>query len=133
MVDERQGWGNEPKMGGRVILLEEAMRGRDLPLSDKRVCSSFAVMYTSMVGSTALGRGMGTAKATVVHKHFRLDAAKLKRAQKLLDAPTETETVERAIDLAILEHERNRMAAEANRRFLKSGIAIRDVFGALEE
>jgi hypothetical protein len=85
-----------------------------------------------MVGSTARER-MGTAKATVVHKHFRLDAVKLKHAQKLLDAATETETVERAIDLAILEHERNRMAAEANRRFLKSGIAIRDVFGALEE
>jgi hypothetical protein len=68
----------------------------------------------------------------VVHKHFRLDAAKLKRAQKMLDATTETETVERAIDLAILEYERNRTTVEANRRFLKSGIAIRDVFGSLE-
>ena len=46
---------------------------------------------------------MGTARAAVVHKHFRLDAAKLKRAQKLLNAPTETETVERALDLAIAE------------------------------
>jgi hypothetical protein len=39
--------------------------------------------------------------------------------------------VERALDLAILEHERSRIAAEANRQFLKSGIVIRDVFGAL--
>lgn len=75
---------------------------------------------------------MGSAKTMVVHKHFRLDAAKLKRAQKMLDATTETETVERAIDLAILEYERNRTTVEANRRFLKSGIAIRDVFGSLE-
>jgi len=75
---------------------------------------------------------MGTARATVVHKHFRLDAAKLKRAQKLMDAPTETETVERAIDLAILEHERNRIANQAHDRFVRSKIAIRDVYSVLE-
>ena len=51
---------------------------------------------------------MGTPRAAVVHKHFRLDATKLKRAQKLLNAPTETETVERALDLAIAEEERDR-------------------------
>ena len=75
---------------------------------------------------------MGTARATVVHKHFRLDAAKLKRAQKLMDAPTETETVERAIDLAILEHERNRVANQAHERFVRSKINVRDVYGVLE-
>jgi hypothetical protein len=75
---------------------------------------------------------MGTARATVVHKHFRLDAAKLKRAQKLMDAPTETETVERAIDLAILEHERNRIANQAHDRFVRSKISVRDVYGVLE-
>jgi hypothetical protein len=75
---------------------------------------------------------MGTARATVVHKHFRLDAAKLKRAQKLMDAPTETETVERAIDLAILEHERNRIANQAHERFVRSKISMRDVYGVLE-
>ena len=68
----------------------------------------------------------------VTRKHFRIDAAKLKRAQKVLRAATETETVERALDLAISKHERNRIAAEANRRFLNSGIAIRDVFGATQ-
>jgi len=76
---------------------------------------------------------MGTARATVVHKHFRLDAAKLKRAQKLLDAQTETETVERALDLAIAENERDRITREAHEEFFRSGIEIRDVFGALGE
>ena len=75
---------------------------------------------------------MGTARATVVHKHFRLDAAKLKRAQKLLNAPTETATVERAIDMAILEHERNRIANRAHDRFVRSKAAVRDVYGVLE-
>ena len=73
---------------------------------------------------------MATAKSRKIHKHFRLDSTKLKRAQKVLAARTETETVERALDLAISEHERNRLAAEANQKFLKSGIVIRDVFGA---
>jgi len=79
---------------------------------------------------------MGTASSRSIptqirHKHFRLDDAKLKRAQKVLEAATETETVERALDLAILEHERNRIATEANRQFFKSRIVIRDVFGTL--
>lgn len=73
---------------------------------------------------------MGTIGGQVVHKHFRLDAVKLKRAQRILKAKTETEAVERAIDLAIAEHERDRIVIEANRRFFESGIEIRDVFGA---
>jgi hypothetical protein len=75
---------------------------------------------------------MPTANTGTIHKHFRLDQVKLKRAQKVLDAATETETVERALDLAIAEHERNRLVVEANAKFLKSGISIRDAFGALE-
>jgi hypothetical protein len=75
---------------------------------------------------------MGSAKTMVVHKHFRLDGAKLKRAQKLLHAVTETETVERAIDLAILEHERNRIANQAHDRFVRSKTTVRDVYGVLE-
>jgi hypothetical protein len=67
-----------------------------------------------------------------VHKHFQLDAAKIKRAQKMLQAATETETIERALDLAISEYERNRLAAEANERFVKSGIALKDVYGSTE-
>jgi hypothetical protein len=78
-----------------------------------------------------MDRDKGTAKATVVHKHFRLDAAKLKRAQNLLGAPTETETAERALDLAIAEEERDRRVREAHEEFFRSGIVIRDVFDAL--
>jgi hypothetical protein len=67
------------------------------------------------------------------HKHFRLDAAKIKRAQRVLRAGTETEAIERALDLVISEHERNRLATEANERFVSSGIDIKDVYGTLEE
>jgi len=76
---------------------------------------------------------MATAGRQTVHKHFRLDVAKLKRAQKALRTATETETVERALDMAISEHKRNQLTAEANRRFIGSGAVIRDVYGALGE
>jgi len=66
------------------------------------------------------------------HKHFRLDPVKIKRAQRVLRVRTETETIERALDLVILEHERNRLTAEANDRFVTSGIDIKDVYGTLE-
>lgn len=65
-------------------------------------------------------------------KHFQLDSLKIKRAQRLLGAKTETETIERALDWAITEYERNRWASEANERFVKSGIEIKDVYGTLE-
>jgi SOS response regulatory protein OraA/RecX len=74
---------------------------------------------------------MGTADNRIAHKHFRLNAAKIKRAQKLMQTGTETETIERALDAVIAEHERNRLAREANERFIKSGIKIRDVYGKL--
>ena len=74
---------------------------------------------------------MPTAK-TRSHKHFRLDAMKIKRAQKVLHVDTETEAIERALDLVISEHERNRLTVEANERFVKSGIAVKDVYGTLE-
>jgi hypothetical protein len=48
-----------------------------------------------------------------------------------MQAGTETETIERALDAVIAEHERNRIAREANERFLRSGIKIRDVYGKL--
>jgi hypothetical protein len=70
---------------------------------------------------------------TRAHKHFRLDPLKIKRAQKVLRAGTETEAIERALDLVISEHERNRLALEANERFVTSGIDIRDVYGSLDK
>jgi hypothetical protein len=66
------------------------------------------------------------------HKHFRLDAVKIKRAQKILKAKTETEAIERALDFAIDEHEKNRLVTEANEKFIRSGVEIRDVYGRLE-
>jgi hypothetical protein len=67
------------------------------------------------------------------HKHFQLDAVKLKRAQKVLCADTETEAVERALDIVIAEHERNRLTVEANDRFVKSGVRIEDMYGVLKK
>jgi hypothetical protein len=74
---------------------------------------------------------MPTAKRT--HKHFQLDSIKLKRAQKALNARTETEAVERALDLAIAEHERNNLTREAHEGFFKSGARIRDVYDKLSD
>ncbi len=74
---------------------------------------------------------MPTAR-TRTHKHFRLDAVKIRRAQKVLQADTETEAIERALDLVISEHQRNRIAAQANERFVKSGIDVKDVYATLE-
>ena len=67
------------------------------------------------------------------HKHFRLDPVKIKRAQRVLRAVTETEAIERALDLVISEHERMRLTVEANERFVTSGIDIKDVYGTLED
>lgn len=66
------------------------------------------------------------------HKHFRLDSSKIRRAQRALGVQTETETIERALDLVISEHEANRLAHEAHNRFLRTGIEIKDAYGALE-
>jgi len=74
---------------------------------------------------------MGTAGNRIVHKHLRLNPAKIKRAQKVLKASTETETIERALDAVIAEDERDRVAREANERFFESGAKIRDVYGKL--
>jgi hypothetical protein len=68
-----------------------------------------------------------------VHKHFQLDARKIRRAQKAFKAKTETEAIERALDFAIEEHERNRRVSEAHERFVRSGAEIRDVFGKLSD
>jgi hypothetical protein len=66
------------------------------------------------------------------HKHFQLDARKIMRAQKVLRAKTETETIERALDRVIQEERTNRLIREAHRRFIESGVQIKDVFGALD-
>jgi len=67
------------------------------------------------------------------HKHFQLDTAKIKRAQKALRAKTETETIDRALDLAIEEHAKNRLLLDETERFFESGIEIKDVYHSLED
>lgn len=76
---------------------------------------------------------MPATRKNVSHKHFRLDSGKIRRAQKVLKAGTETETIERALDAVIAEDERNRLAFAANERFLRSGISIKDVYGTLTD
>lgn len=76
---------------------------------------------------------MGATAHRTTHKHFRLDATKIRRAQKLMRAGTETETIERALDAVIAEHQRNRITSKANERFVKSGIQIRDVYSKLAD
>jgi hypothetical protein len=69
------------------------------------------------------------------NKHLILDQDKLKRAQKVLGAKTETEAVERALDSVIDEDERNRRTWAAHDRFIKAaareGLQIHDAFGRL--
>jgi hypothetical protein len=88
------------------------------------------IMYISGGLITEGANSMATA-AKRTHKHFQLDASKIKRAQKVLRAKTATEAIERALDFAIAEHEKNRWALEATERFAKSGIHIKDVYGTL--
>lgn len=59
-----------------------------------------------------------------VRKNFRLDPAKLRRAQRILGARTETDTVEQALDLVAFRHE----AIEGVRRMAGSQ-SLRDIFG----
>ena len=56
------------------------------------------------------------------HKHLVLDQIKLKRAQKVLGARTETETIDRALEQVISEDEKSRRAWAAHRRFIREGI-----------
>jgi hypothetical protein len=75
---------------------------------------------------------MATARKRV-HKHFQLDPAKIKRAQRVFRAKTETEAIERALDFAVGEYEKNQLVAEANERFIRSGVEIKDVYEKLAD
>lgn len=63
------------------------------------------------------------------HKHLLLDQGKIEKAQKALDA--RTETIERALEIVIGEDEKNRRAWAATEKLVKNGIQIKDVFGHL--
>ncbi len=70
------------------------------------------------------------------NKHFLLNQNRLKEAQKVLGAKTETETIEMALERIISEAERNTRAQQAQDKFLKAAVRnelqIEDVFGRLE-
>ncbi len=68
-----------------------------------------------------------------VNEHYRLDPIKIKRAQRVLRAATETEAIERALDFVISQHENKRLAIEANQRFVPSGTLVKDIYEVLEE
>ena len=82
------------------------------------------------------GNIMRPAPHTRKNKHLRLDQVKLKKAQQLLGAKTETEAIDRALEQVISEAEKDQQAWEAHERFLKAalrgGFVIHDVFGRLE-
>lgn len=75
---------------------------------------------------------MATPESSRRNKHLILNQAKLKRAQKVLGAKTETETIERALERVISEDEQNRRAQRATEQLIKSDIEITDVFGRLK-
>jgi hypothetical protein len=67
----------------------------------------------------------GTAKSErVLRKNFYLRVDTLKKAQKALGAKTETETVQRALDLVVFQEE----ALKAFRELCGRG-EVEDVFG----
>lgn len=66
-------------------------------------------------------------------KSVLLPIAKVKLAQKALHVKTETEAIELAPDSVNAEHKANRLASEANQRFLTSGIQIKDVYRRLSD
>ena len=72
-----------------------------------------------------------SAKRVPKHKHLLLDQEKIEKAQKALGARTETEAIERALEIVIGEAEKNRRACAATEKFVKNGIEIKDVFGRL--
>jgi len=71
------------------------------------------------------------------NKHFLLNQFRLKKAQRVLGARTETETIEIALERIISEAEQNEKAFAAHDNFLKTaikeGLDIEDVFGRLKE
>ena len=71
-------------------------------------------------------------RVSPAHKHYRLNERKIKLAQEILGAKTETETIERALDQIIIERQRDRLLLKAHKRFFESGIRIKDVYGNLE-
>jgi hypothetical protein len=75
---------------------------------------------------------MKSVSSTRKNKHLILDQVKLKKAQKVLGARTETETIDRALEQVISEAEKDRRAWAATEKLIKSGIQIKDIFGRVD-
>ena len=60
----------------------------------------FMNRYTVYIPETTEGR---MATTVLRHKHVQLDQRKLDRARRVLGARTETETLDRALDLVVTE------------------------------
>lgn len=77
-----------------------------------------------------------TARVERRNKHLILDQIKLKRAQRVLGARTETETIDRALEQVVSEDEKNRRAWAEHERFIREAIRhdvkIGDAFGHLD-
>lgn len=69
-------------------------------------------------------------------KHVLLNQPRLKKAQELLGAKTESETIERALERVITEAQKDKDVWAAHERFVKGLVKedaeILDVFGRLE-
>jgi hypothetical protein len=65
------------------------------------------------------------------HKHLVLDQAKIRKAQKALGTKTETETIERALEIVITEDEKNRRAWSATQKLVRGGVEVKDVFSQM--
>lgn len=50
-------------------------------------------------------RGSGMTSVAVRHKHLRLDQGKLSKVKRILGSATETEALDRAMDLVLAEAE----------------------------
>ncbi len=58
------------------------------------------------------------------------DSANINRAKRASRGKTDAQ---RASELTTEEHEKNRLLREANERFFKSGIDIKDIYGVLQD
>lgn len=68
-------------------------------------------------------------KALIKDKHLKLNQYKLARAKEILRAKTETETIEKALDL-VLEREESR---EKRKGLLIKILKLREQIGPIEE
>lgn len=75
--------------------------------------------------------------STRKNKHLILTQSRIDRAKQIVNASTETETIEIALERLIDEDDRNKKLWAAHDKFARSMIAedieIEDVFGNLEE